>query len=413
MKKRTSFFRNGNEQEGERTDGYSVVQNGVVYTPTQVVDDGVVVYSGKHIIATGRRGKVSMPAGNRIETIDAGGNLIVPGFIDQHLHGGGGADTMDESYDAICTIAKAHAKFGVTALCPATMAAPDDDIKRALEAVAMGVERGTGGSKVLGAHVEGPCMNPEARGAHFEEYVRMTPPTIDRLKEYHKAARGTIRIWTVAPELPGGIDFIQAARGLGIKVSIGHTRASYEDVVKAISAGATGATHLYNAMAGFHYRDAGGIMALLYSKGQVMAEIIADGQHVHPAAIYTAIETMKSENVLLMTDCMRPVGIPSMTSFDLPGIRVLVKEGKALAADGRLCGSLLTMNRAVKNINGMLGKALPEALTLATINPARSLGIADRKGSIEVGKDADIAICDTFMNVQRTIVEGITVYPGG
>ena len=141
-----------------------------------------------------------------------------------------------------------------------------------------------------------------------------------------------------------------------------------------------------------------------------MAEIIVDGAHVHPAAVFTAIETMKPGNIVLMTDCMRPIGLASMTSFDLPGLKVFVRNGQAVTSDGKLCGSLLTMNRAVKNISEMLATPLPEAIALATINPARSLGIADRKGSLEVGKDADIIICDTYFNVKRTIVEGTTVF---
>jgi len=325
---------------------------------------------------------------------------------------------MDQSYAALCTIAQTHAAFGVTAFCPTTMAAPDSKIEKALEAVAIAVKQGTGGAKVLGSHVEGPCINVEARGAHFDEYVRQTPPTLERLQRYYKAAQGTIKIWTIAPELPGATDVIRAASKLGIKVSIGHTKASYNEVHNAIEAGATGATHLYNAMAGFHYRDAGATMAILHahvyshlhSQGRVMAEIIVDGTHVHPAAIYTAIRTMGPEHVLLVTDCMRPAGLPSMTSFELPGIQVFVKEGQALTADGKLCGSLLTMNRAVQNVNTLVGRPLREAITLATLNPARSLAIADKKGSLEVGKDADIVICDPSLKVFRTILEGKTIY---
>jgi N-acetylglucosamine-6-phosphate deacetylase len=389
---------------------YTVIQNGFVCTPTQVIEDGVVVFGDKRILAVGRRDEALNNFSHPVQTIDAGGDLICPGFIDQHLHGSGGADTMDQSYNAICTIAKAQAAFGVTAFCPTTMAAPDDEIEKALEAVATAVENGTGGAKVLGSHVEGSCISSEARGAHFDEYVKQTPPTIERLNSYYQASRKTIKVWTIAPELPGAIDFIQAACKLGIKVSVGHTKATYNEVNNAIEAGATGATHLYNAMAGFHYREAGATMAILNSKGRVMAEIIVDGAHVHPAAVYTALQTMGSANIVLITDCMRPAGLSSMTSFELPGIQVLVKEGQAVTADGKLCGSLLTMNRAIKNVNQMLGRSLPEAITLATINPARSLGIANKKGSLEVGKDADIVICDTFLRVRRTIVEGSTVY---
>lgn len=397
-------------------DEYTVIENGAIYTPTQVIDDGVLIFNGNHIWAVGARGQTPRAETKPSEVIDAGGNLIFPGLIDQHLHGGGGADTMDQSYDAIRTIARAHARFGVTALCPTTMAAPDEDIRKALAAVADAVERGTGGAKVLGTHIEGPCMNVEAKGAHPAEYVKLTPPTIERLKDYHNASRGTIRIWTMAPELPGGFDFIRAACDLNIKVSIGHTKASISDVHSAISAGATGATHLFNAMGGFHYRDAGGASAILDLNDdptkpmRFMVELIADAEHIHTKWVSIAIKALGLANVLLMTDCMRPAGLPSMTEFDLPGLKVFVKDGRALTAEGTLCGSLLTMNRAVKNVNELLGRPLPEAIALGTINPARSLGIADRKGSLEVGKDADIVICDTFLKVKRTIVEGTTVY---
>ena len=391
-------------------DGYSVIENGVIYTPSQVLDDGILIFSDHRILAVGRRGQVSRPSGKPVEVIDAGGNLICPGFIDQHLHGGGGADTMDRSYEAISTIAREHAKFGVTALCPTTMAAPDEEMKKALATVADTIEKGTSGAKVLGTHIEGPCINVEARGAHQEEYVIMTPPTMERLEAYHKASRGTIRIWTIAPELPGGIEFIRAARKLNIKISIGHTKASFKDIDEAIEAGATGATHLFNAMGGFHYRDSGAAMAILSSKGKIMAEIIVDGEHVHPAAIYMAIQTMKSENMLLITDCMRPAGLSSVTSFDLSGYKAFVKDGRVLTAEGNLCGSLLTMNQGVKNISKIIDMPLTEAIALATINPARFLGIANRKGSLEIGKDADIVICDTSFKVKRTIVEGMTVY---
>ena len=156
---------------------YTLIENGVLYTPMQVIDNGILAFNDGKIVAVGTRAQLSNLSGKPRQVIDAGGNLVCPGFIDQHLHGGGGADTMDQSYDAICTIAKTHAKFGVTALCPATMAAPDEDIKKALAAVADAVEKGTGGARVLGTHIEGPCMNVEARGAHLAEYVEQTPPT--------------------------------------------------------------------------------------------------------------------------------------------------------------------------------------------------------------------------------------------
>lgn len=389
----------------------TVIRNAVVITPTKTIDEGAIAFKDGKIEALGTGAELNAYPGFRhAEVIDACGNLVCPGFIDRHLHGGGGADTMDADLDALRAMSNAHGSFGVTAFCPATMAAPDAEIERALRVIAVAVREGLPGAQVIGAHIEGPCMSVEARGAHSEEYVRGSPPTLERLDRFIKASAATISLWTLAPELPGAMEFIRAAKSRGVKVSIGHTKASYADVTAAVAAGASSVTHLFNAMAGFHYRDAGGIMAVLFSRGKLMAELIADGAHVHPAALHVAIESMRASNIVLITDAMRPVGLPSMNSFKLPGLTVYVRDGRAVTEEGKLCGSLLTLNRAVKNVNEMLGRPLQEAIQFATINAARSLGIESRKGSLEIGKDADIVICDTLLNVQRTIVAGKTVH---
>lgn len=389
----------------------TVIKNAVVYTPAQTIDEGALAFAGSKIVAVGRNADIARVDGSSsAEIIDARGDLLCPGFIDRHLHGGGGADTMDADLDALRAISAAHATFGVTSFCPTTMAAPDRDIENALAVIAAAAQDRMPGASILGAHIEGPCISPDARGAHFNDYVRAAPPTAARLERFHAASRGNIALWTIAPELPGALDFIKAARSMGIRISIGHTKAGYNDVIAAVAAGASSVTHLFNAMAGFHYRDAGGIMAVLFSRGSLMAELIADGAHVHPAALHTAISALGKENVVLVTDAMRPVGSSTMTTFDLPGLKIFVREGKALTADGKLCGSLLTLNHAVKNINQMLGRSLQEAISLATINPARSLGLSDQKGSLAPGMDADLVICDTFLNIKRTIVKGTTVY---
>jgi N-acetylglucosamine-6-phosphate deacetylase len=389
----------------------TIIKNAVVYTPSRTIDDGALAFSAGKIVAVGTNADITKLDGSgRAEVVDARGDLLCPGFIDRHLHGGGGADTMDATVDALRTMSATHASFGVTSFCPATMAAPDGDIERALGAIATAVDMPMPGARIVGAHIEGPCISPDARGAHFNDYVRAAPPTLERLERFYRASRGNIALWTIAPELPGALEFIKAATSKGIRISIGHTKAGYKDVTDAIAAGASSVTHLFNAMAGFHYRDAGGIMAALFSRGTLMAELIADGDHVHPAALHTAISALGKENVILVTDAMRPVGSKTMTSFDLPGLKIFVREGKALTAEGKLCGSLLSLNQAVKNINQMLGRSLQEAISFATTNPARSLGLNGEKGLLAPGMDADMVICDTFLATKRTIVAGVTVY---
>ncbi len=389
-------------------DTTTAIIGGQVLAPEEIIPDGTVLYDGGRIVAVGGRHDISLPSGQGIEVVDARGMLVLPGFIDQHVHGGGNADTMDNSYEALCTMAKTFAKFGTTAMCPTTVAASEEDLMGTLATIGETAKRGCpDGARVLGAHIEGPFMNPEARGAHEMQF--MVSPSIDRLRRYHDAAGGKIRIFTMSPELPGITEVIETATRMGILVSIGHTKASLEQTLEAIEAGARCVTHFYNAMAPFHHRQPG-ILGAVAADDRVMVELIADGTLVHPIALEIVLRIVGSKRAILITDCLRAADAPRVERFSFSGNTLCVGESNCFLANGTIWGSLLTINRAVPNIQRILGRSLSDAVNMASLNPATVLNIADKKGSLEPGKDADIIIVDSDMNVHRTIVEGNTVH---
>ncbi len=387
------------------TEHITALVNGTIYTPSRVIPNGILLIEGTRVSAVGTSDEITVPIGAR--KIDVYENLICPGFIDIHVHGGGGSDTMDATYEALNQITQTHVRFGTTALCPATMAAKDSDICRTLSAVAVAVERGTEGARVLGAHIEGPFINPKKHGAQVEELIAR--PSIEQLQSFITAAQNKISVLTIAPEMPNALDVIRYARSKRIVCSLGHTNATYVQTRAGLDAGATNITHIYNAMTPFTHREPGVVGAAL-TLDNVFAEVIADGNHVHPAAIQLVVQSKGASHVLLVTDGMRPICVDRMTSFTLSGMTVYVRDGACYTAKGVLCGSLLTMNMAVKNMNSLVGIPLHQAINMASLIPAQVLGIDTYKGSLEVGKDADVVICDHNMSIKHVFVEGQLVY---
>ena len=381
------------------------IENGAVHTPERFIEDGRIIIRGGRIEQVGPCAAVPRPDSS--ELIDARGELICPGFIDIHVHGGGGADTMDASSESLARVSAVHARHGTTAMCVATMTAEDESLERALVAVAQFARQEPMGARVLGAHLEGPFLSPQRRGVHPAGLL--TLPSVETLKRYMDRAQGRLKVVTIAPELPGALDVIAYARDSGIVPSIGHTSASYQQTRDAISAGASSATHTYNAMEPLTSRAPGTVGALL-SSDEVACEIIADGRHVHPASIEVLLRAKKLSQVVLVTDCMRPLDEASVSSFELSGTRVLVGDGGCYTEDGVLCGTLLSMASAQRNMNTLVGRRLHEVISMATRNPARVLGIADRMGSLEPGKEANVVVCDADMNVRLTMVGGRVVY---
>ena len=336
--------------------------------------------------------------------IDAKGNFVSPGFIDIHIHGAGGSDTMDATFDSINTISKTIAQRGVTSFVPTTMSAHADDIKRAIKNIRFCMKNCTDGANVLGAHLEGPFLSEDAKGAHDINYLKS--PDIDFFVSLVEDDFSIIKTITIAPEIYGAIDFIRFITGHGIIASIGHSYGSYDDIMKGIGSGASHSTHLYNAMRGFSHREPGVVGAIFDSR--ITTEFIADGIHIHFAAIRTALAVKGYQNCALVTDAMKACCMQDGV-YALGGQDVFVADGAARLADGTLAGSMLTLDIAVRNIMRNTSLNIMEAVSMATSVPARIIKVNDTKGHLKPGYDADIIVFDPDINVMTTIVGGRVV----
>jgi len=382
----------------------SVIENGMIITPSKTIEKGVVVFEDGKITAVGHKNRVKVPKNAKV--IDASGKIVAPGFVDIHVHGGKGRDIMDASYEAVKEIAKFLASYGTTSFVPTTISAPHFDLLRAVKAVKTAMEKGTHGAEVLGAHLEGPYINSEKRGAHSANYVRF--PSINEFKEIWEASNHAVKIVTLAPELEESNILIQKLRELGIVASIGHSNATYTQVVDAIRHGVRHATHMFNRMSGFDHREPGVVGAVLVND-ELTAELICDSIHVHPAAMRLLVRIKGSERVVLVTDAIRAAGMPD-GEYALGKQRIIVKDGVSRLESGDFAGSTLTMNWAVRNMMKLVGTPLQTAVKMATINPAMVINVDKYKGSLELGKDADIVVIDDEINVYATIVKGNIVY---
>ena len=332
---------------------------------------------------------------------------VLPAFIDTHVHGAGGADAMDGSREALSVIAETLAKEGTASFLATTMTQSPENIIRALSAVKeyMSAAPDTG-AKILGVHLEGPFIAEKFKGAQPLEYV--AAPDIKVFEKYNEAAGGAIKIVTMAPETEGAEDFIKYLAKNHIIASIGHTAAKYADVERAVAAGAKNVTHTYNAQSPLHHRDIGVVGSALLIDG-LQTEIIADTIHVSVPALKLLVKNKPADKVTLITDAMRAKGMPDGES-ELGGQKVFVKNGEARLIDGTLAGSVLRMNAAVRNMVLKAGVPFERAVDFASLNPAKELGIADKKGSIAPGKDADFTVLDGEFNVLMTIRAGKIIY---
>ena len=333
--------------------------------------------------------------------------IVVPGFIDQHIHGAGGSDGMDGTVKDISTIANTVAEEGTTSFLVTTMTQSPENIKQAMEAVKEYREQGfSKGAKVVGVHLEGPFIAAKFKGAQPLEYV--ATPDVAVFDEYNKASGNAIRIVTLAPEVAGAETLITHLTEQGIVSSVGHSGAKYEDIDKAITAGANNITHTYNAQSPLHHREIG-VVGTAMLREELNCELIADTIHVSVPAMRLLIKNKPSDKVSLITDAMRAKGLPDGIS-ELGGQTVYVKNGEARLEDGTLAGSVLKMNRAVQNIVEKVGVPFTQAVDFATINPARMLKIDKETGSIKVGKDADFTVLNENYDVLMTIREGKVIY---
>lgn len=333
--------------------------------------------------------------------------VVVPGFIDQHIHGAAGSDAMDGTIEDLSKIANALASEGTTGFLATTMTQSPNNIKKALGAVAEYISANKeSGAQVLGVHLEGPFISKDFVGAQPIEYV--VTPSVEVFKEYQNASNNNIRIVSLAPEVEGSSELIEYLKENNIVASIGHTNAKYDDVKKAVEAGATNLTHTYNAMKPVHHREVGTVgSGFLFD--ELACECICDGIHVSSPAIKLLYKNKPADKMVLITDAMRAKHMPDGIS-ELGGQVVIVKNGEARLENGTLAGSVLKMNNAVKNVMKFLGLSLEEAVRLATVNPAKNLGIYDKVGSIKEGKLANFVILDKELNVVETVREGKSIY---
>lgn len=330
---------------------------------------------------------------------------LVPGFIDLHVHGIYGHDVMDNTEEALQSISQHLVEEGVTGFLATTMTAPQVQIETLLKMMPQVMTK-VSGAEILGVHLEGPFIAVEKMGAQDGNLT--LAPDINLMRKWQNMAEGAIKIVTAAPELPGAIPFFQALRGMGIIGAIGHTNATYAETNAAIDAGASYATHLFNAMRGVHQREPGATGALLLAD-HVVAELIVDGVHLHPAILELALRIKNHDHLLLVTDAMRAKCMKD-GSYDLGGQSVTVKAGVATLADGRLAGSTLRMSDAIKNLTTLTNCSLADAISMASTGPAHKLGVHDRKGSIGVGKDADFVVMNPELDILLTVVAGREVF---
>lgn len=332
--------------------------------------------------------------------------IVVPGFIDEHIHGSATADNMDATMDAARTISKTIASEGVTSFLMTTMTEPEEHIEKAMVNAKNFIEANEHiGAKAIGLHLEGPFISVKHKGAQPEESIRK--PDVEIFKHYQALSGNNIKEITFAYEEDGKA-LANYLRDTGVVASIGHTDATCDQVLEAIKEGVSCATHTYNAMKPLHHREAGTVGGCLLSD-DIYCELICDLIHVSPNAIKLLYKCKGKDKIVLITDAMRAKHMPD-GQYSLGGQPVFVKDGAARLENGTLAGSILCMNDALKNIRKVLNTSFEDTINFATKNPAMNLGIFDKKGSIKEGKDADFAVVDKDLNVYMTISEGHIVY---
>lgn len=380
--------------------------SGDIVTPDGVMEHGAVTVDDSGAIAEVSARRTSAP---RSGDINAGSFLVLPGFVDVHVHGGGGADFMHGTPDAVRQVARTHAKYGTTSLLATTLTASRDATDATIRAARTVIEAGPGEgeARVLGIHLEGPYICAAKRGAQPEAFIR--PPDTAELAHWVALSGETIRRITLAPEIDGAEAVIRMAQSRNIAASIGHTNATAAEAEAAIAWGVTGATHLFNAMPPLHHRQPGAAGAAL-ARPEIVCEVIADGVHLHPLIIRLAVAAKGPAGVVLITDAIEGAAMPD-GEYALGGQPVFVKDGTAAFADGTLAGSILTMNRAFMNVRRFADVTSPEAALLSSGNALRQLGLSGKMGAIAPGMAADLAIVHPETGeVAWTLVAGQVAY---
>ncbi|KUJ69771.1 N-acetylglucosamine-6-phosphate deacetylase [Streptomyces albus subsp. albus] len=388
----------------------TVLAGARVALPSGTVENGRVAVEGRHIVsaeaaapADAGRTAAGEGAGTGPDRhYDLSGHLVVPGFVDIHVHGGGGASFSAGSAEEALTVARTHRAHGTTTMLASTVTGELDDLARQAAALAELVQQG----ELAGVHFEGPFISPHRCGAHQPELLRVPDPA--DVRKLIDAAHGTAAMMTLAPELPGGLESVRLLAEHGVIAAVGHTDSGYEAALEAIEAGATVATHLFNAMPSLLHRAPGPIAALLEDE-RVTVELINDGVHLHPAVLGLAFQRAGADRVAFITDAMGAAGMND-GNYPLGPMTVEVKDGVARISEGptagSIAGSTLTLDRAFQRAVTVDGLTVDQAVRALSGTPARVLGMDDRTGSLTAGKDADLVVLDEAHQVVGVMRQG-------
>lgn len=376
-------------------------------TPDHEIESGVVLIENGRIVGLGSSTEIQIPA--EAELIDAGDKTVAPGFIDTHVHGRDG-HLFGEDPESTADLCRTIASTGTTSLLPTLgswsgIAKSVDEIRMVRQVM----RQGTGGAEILGIHMEGPYLSSAEIARGSQPVRELRKPSTRELADMMDASEGTIRKMTIAPELEGALDVIREMVKMGILASAGHTAATYKQMQEGIAAGIRSCCHTFNGMIPFHHRTPGVLGAVL-TCDEVNAELIADCQHVSPVAMQVLCRCKGTDRIHLITDNTFWAGLPN-GSYEWSEGRVVIKDDqRAYVKGGTLAGSVASMNFDLANMVRHVGCSLAEAVKMATLNPARVIGVVDHKGSLEAGKDADLVIIDADVNVYLTMVKGQIVY---
>lgn len=379
-------------------------------TPNAVIENGTVLIENGSIKAI----EIADVDFDGAELINAKGCYISPGFIDIHIHGGGGFDFMDETKEAFIGIAETHARFGTTAMVPTTLSATKEAMIKAVEVFNAVKDQEHRGSQLLGVHIEGPYFAMNQRGAQDPRYIRDPDPA--EYNEIIEHCKGLVR-WSVAPELNGALEMGRALRARGIIAAMAHTDAIYEDVVKAVECGYNLSTHLYSAMSGVTRKNAfryAGVIEASLLLDEIDVELICDGVHLPEPLLKLVYKVKGREKIALITDAMRGAAMPegeSVLGNRENGLKVIIEDGVAKLPDRTsFAGSVATADRLVRTMHKVGGVSMLDSVYMAATTPARIMGVDAVKGSIALGKDADIVIFDDDVNVMLNMIKGKIIY---
>jgi N-acetylglucosamine-6-phosphate deacetylase len=379
------------------------IDAGTLFTPRYKISPARIILNGKSIVGFGRADLVPIPTG--AEQIDASSLIVTPGFIEPHIHGCGGVDVMEGTYDVLNVVSRIVARHGTTSFLATTVSSPPSELTATLERLGALMSRDFDGAQLLGVHLEGPFINRETRGTHKASNIMAPDPQL--LQSWAIASESSIRLLTIAPELDATHETAATASKCGICVAMGHSNATWDEASAAAERGVRYAVHTFNAMRSFAHRDPGIVGAVL-SDDRIFAEIIADGIHVHPAAVRLLARSKGPDRVLLVTDAISATDMPD-GEYVLGSDRVQVANGVCRDRDGRLAGSTLTQEIALRNYVEWTGCSVQDALLALTENPATALRLHD-KGVIRPGADADLTMMDSNFHVMKTFVAGKLVF---